>query len=188
MGADVDQRTAALLVFIQEHTPGRNGAAADGMCFGIIDLAQLAGLTGLLQILRVGTVPVLIADGQHFSRAAGGIQHFLSLFGVNRHGLFAHDMLTSLQSVHCDKAVFPVGSADMNHLDGFILQQLFVIRVILGPGYTEFLGGFFGALFNNIAEGHHLNVFHFLEGGHVLAVGNSAAADNAQLYDSFHRN
>ena len=41
MGTDIDQGTAALLFFINEYAPGRNGSSADRMSLCIVNIAQL---------------------------------------------------------------------------------------------------------------------------------------------------
>ena len=74
----------------------------------------------------------------------------------------------------------------MNHINAFILQELVIIGVIFCARYAVFFGGFLCALLDEIAERDHFAIFHFLQGGHMLAVGNSAAADNSYFDDLFH--
>ncbi|MNC83536.1 hypothetical protein D3C75_1375440 [compost metagenome] len=50
MGADIDQRTAALGLFVKKYAPGRNRTAADGLRFGIINLSKLVVLAYGMQI------------------------------------------------------------------------------------------------------------------------------------------
>ena len=103
MCSDIDQGTATLLILVQEHAPCRHCTAADRVCFCEIDLAQLACFTFLFQILAVGTIAALIPDGQDLSRLFRSVQHFLSFGTVDRHGLFAHDILAGVQRIHCNK-------------------------------------------------------------------------------------
>ena len=63
MRADIDKRTAALFFFIDEHAPGRNGAATDGNRFRIVNVAKHAGFGLLFEVERILTVSVLITDG-----------------------------------------------------------------------------------------------------------------------------
>ena len=54
MGANVDQGAAALIFRIQEHAPRGYGPAADGLRPGVVDIAQFAVFTDLLQVHAVG--------------------------------------------------------------------------------------------------------------------------------------
>ena len=62
------------------------------------------------------------------------------------------------------------------------LEQLVVIGKYLRARNAEFLRGLLCALFNDVAERDHLHVVQLLERGHMLAVRNAAAADDADSY------
>ena len=79
-----------------------------------------------------------------------------------------------------------VRGADMNTLDALILEQLSVIRIDFCALDAEFLCRLYGSLLNDIAESYHLGLFDFFERGHMLAVGDSAAADDAYSDFSSH--
>ena len=66
------------------------------------------------------------------------------------------------------------------------LQQFLIIGKDLRAGHAVFLGGLLSALFDDVAERDHFNVLQLLQGGHVLAVGDAAAADNTN-FDHIHR-
>ena len=68
------------------------------------------------------------------------------------------------------------------------LEQLFIIGK-----YLRILGavlglGLFGALNNQIAEGDQLGLAQRLDGGHMLAVGDTAAADDTSFQLISHDN
>ena len=63
MGADIDERTAALLILVEEYAPGGHGAAADGQRAGIVDFTQITVVNGGLQVGGIGTVAALIPNG-----------------------------------------------------------------------------------------------------------------------------
>ena len=78
----------------------------------------------------------------------------------------------------------------MDHVDGFVLQQLLVIGVNLGVLGAVLLGGFFRPFGDNVAECHHGGVGLFTQCGEVLAEGDAAAADysdfqNCVLHNGF---
>lgn len=144
MGADVDEGAAALLVLVEEHTPGRNGAPADGVGLGEIDVTERPGVHRFFHQQAVRTAAVLIPDGQLFAGLTGGVQHFLGVGGGLGHGLLAHHMLARLQRGHRDFTVGAVGGADMHHVDAAVLKQLPIVLVHLGPRRAKFLGRLFG--------------------------------------------
>ena len=74
----------------------------------------------------------------------------------------------------------------MNTLDALILEQLSVIRIDFCALDAKFLCRLYGSLLNDIAESYHLGLFDFFERGHMLAVGDSAAADDAYSDFSSH--
>ncbi len=185
MGADVNQRTAALLILVQEHAPRRHGTPPDGSRLGIVDVAEGTGEALVLHVLRVGTLAALVADGQQLAGLAGGVQHLLCLGGIDCHGLLAHDVLARVQGVHGDEAVGAVGRADVHHVDGFVLQQLAVVGIHRRVGRAVVLLCFAGALLNDVAERDHLHTRYLPERRHMLAVSNSAASDNADPHGLF---
>ena len=67
MGANVDQRAAALLGLVGEHAPGGNAAAAQIGGLGVVYVAQPAVVDNALGNLVYGEVAVLVADGQHLA-------------------------------------------------------------------------------------------------------------------------
>ena len=95
-------------------------------------------------------------------------------------------MLAGVKRVDGDLGVFLVRRADVYHFDGRILQKLFIIGINLGVGRSELFLCFLRLFGDNIAKSDHTDVFDFLERGHVLAVGNTAAADDADIHNSFH--
>ena len=89
-------------------------------------------------------------------------------------------MLARLQRGHRDFTVGAVGGADMHHVDAAVLKQLPIVLVHLGPRRAKFLGRLFGPLHDDVAERHHVGLVRLRpQGGHVLAVGDAAAADDA---------
>ena len=184
MSTDVDQRTAALLVLVEEYAPGGNGSAAEGGSLGVVDVTEGAVHSLLLEVLRAHGLAGLVADGQLLAATLLGIQHLLGLDGIDGHGLLAHDVLACVQRVHGDEAVGAVGGADVNHLNGLVGQKILVVLVDLGVGGAVLGLGGLGALDDDVAEGDQLHVGELREGGHMLAVGDTAAADDTDLYDS----
>ncbi len=70
----------------------------------------------------------------------------------------------------------------MNHVDGLVLEQLFIVGIDLRAFDAVFPGGLLGALLDDVAEGDHFHVGQLLQRGHVLAVGDAAAADDTDSY------
>ena len=60
-----------------------------------------------------------------------------------------------------------------------ILEQLFIVGVDFCIGGAVFLCGLNCSLLNNVAESNHFDLFNIFKGGQMLAVGDTAAADNA---------
>ena len=168
VGADVDQRAAALFVLIEEDAPGGNGTTTDGMRLGVVDFAQFAVLAQLLEVQGIGTLAVLVADGEHFAGALRGIDHLLGLGGGFGHGLFAHDMLARLERVHRDEGVGLVRREHMDHVDGLVLEQLLVVGADLGAGNTVFGGGLHGTFLHDVTERDHFDIGQLFQAGHVL--------------------
>ena len=187
VGADIDQGTAALIFRIQKHAPGGHGPAANGLGAGVVNVAQFAVFTELFQIHAVLTETALIADGQLFAGALGRVQHLLGLGGIDGHGLFAHDMLARLQRVHRDERMLLVGGQHMHHVDVLLLQQLLIVGINPGVRGAIFFGGLFRPLLHHIAESDHFNRIDLFQRGHMLAVGDAAAADDADMQFTIHR-
>ena len=184
---DVNEGTAALLVFVEEHAPGGNGSSADGGCLCVIDVAEHAVFGFLLHVDRVGAEAALIPDGKQFTAALLRVQHFLRLGGVDCHRLFAHDVLSGVQRIHRDETVRAVGRQDMHDLDLRVGKQFLIVGVHLGFGRSVFFRRLFGSLPEDVAEGDHLHTFHLFQRRHVLAVCDAAASDDADLHRSlFH--
>ena len=182
MGANVNQRTAALLGLVGKHAPGGNAAAAQIGGLSVVDIAQPAVVHNLLGNLVHREVTVLIADGQHLAGAVPGVQHLLGVGGGGSHGLLAQHMLAGFQSGHSDLAVSHVGGQHMHSVNGGISQQVVIIRVNLGVRSAILLGGLLSALGDQVAESHHVHIFLLL--GHareVFAVGDAAATNKADL-------
>ena len=53
MCADIDKRTAALLIFVKEYAPGRNGSSADCESSCVIDFTEVTVFTALLEIKSI---------------------------------------------------------------------------------------------------------------------------------------
>ncbi|MNE58553.1 hypothetical protein D3C80_1535910 [compost metagenome] len=62
MGSDINKRSPALLLFVQEYSPGRNSPAADRKRLTQIDVAKLAIFTELLKVLAVTAEAVLVSN------------------------------------------------------------------------------------------------------------------------------
>ena len=178
MSSDVDKGTAALLVFFQKYTPCRNEAAPYRKRLCVIDVTELTAVGGSLKIESVVSLTVLIADSQLSAGTLCGVQHFLSLGGVNSHRLFAHNILAGFKRVNGDEAVRTVGRADVNHVDGLIAEQLPVIGVYLCVGSTVLFAGSLCALLDYVAESDHINLGNGLKTEKMLAVCDTAAADD----------
>ena len=95
-------------------------------------------------------------------------------------------MLARFERVYCNERMRAVRSADMNAFNALVLEQLSVIRIDFCALDAEFLCRLYGSLLNDIAESDHLGLFDFFERGHMLAVGDSAAADDAYSDFSSH--
>ena len=186
VGADIDKRTAALLILVEENAPGRNRSAAQCDGAAVINIAEVAVVARLLEIERIGSPALLIADSQLLAGALCGLVHFLRLGIGLCHGLFAHNVLARFERVYCDERMRAVGGADMDALYALILEQLSVIGIDLCALDAELLCRLYGSLLNDIAESDHLGLFDFFERGHMLAVGDSAAADDAYSDFSSH--
>ena len=100
MGTDIYERTAALLILVKEHAPCGHSPAAKRDSSAVIDIAEIAVFTRLLEIEGVGSPAGLIADGQLLAGALRSLTHSLCLGIGLGHGLFAHDMLARLKSVN----------------------------------------------------------------------------------------
>ena len=186
VGADIDKRTAALLILVEENAPCRNSSAAQCDGAAVIDIAEIAVVARLLEIERIGSPALLIADSQLLAGALCGLVHFLRLGIGLCHGLLTHDMLARFERVYCDERMRAVRSADMNAFNALVLEQLSVIRIDFCALNAELLCRLYGSLINDIAESDHLGLFDFFERGHMLAVGDSAAADDAYSDFSSH--
>ena len=185
MSTDIDQRTAALLVFVEENAPCRNSSATKGGSLGVIDLTEGAVQSLLLEVLGTGGLAGLIADGQLLAAALLSIQHLSGLGGVDGHGLLAHDVLARVQRVYGDEAVGTVGGADVNYLNGLVSQKILVVFVDLSVGSAVLGLGGLSTFYDDVTEGHHFHVGKLFQRGHMLTVGDTAAADDTDLYDSF---
>ena len=186
VGADIDKRTAALLILVEENAPGRNRSAAQGDGAAVIDIAEVAVVARLLEIERISSPALLIADSQLLAGALRGLVHLLCLGIGLCHGLFAHNVLARLERIHRYKRMRAVGGADMDALYALVLEQLSVIGIDLCALDAELLCGLYRSLLDDIAESDHLGLFDLFKCGHMLAVGDAAAADNAYSYLSFH--
>ena len=180
MGADVDEGTAALLGFIRKHAPGGHATAAQVRGLGIVNIPQPAVVHHFFRHLVHMEVAVLVANGKDLPGAVPGLQHFFGVCLAGGHGLFAQDVLARLHSGAGDLAVRHVGGQHVHGIDGGILQQLVVIGVHLRIGRSVCFGGLHGALLHQVAESNHFGVFNTGHTGEVLAVGNTAAADETQ--------
>ena len=80
-----------------------------------------------------------------------------------------------------------VGGQHMHHVDVIFLQQLFVVGIHPGVRGAVFLGGLFRPFPHNVAESDHLHCVDLFQRGHMLAVGNAAAADNTDMQFAIHR-
>ena len=175
MSADIDQRTAALLLRVQEHAPGGDRSSADGVGLRVVDLSQVAALTGSLQILGVSPVAVLVTDGENLSCLSGGLDHGLGLRVSLCHGLFTHDMLARPQGGDGHRRVGAVGGQYIHHIQLFP-DQLLIIGI--DPGILRSVLRFRldGPLLDQITESHDLKVSVFLHGGQMFGVGDAAAS------------
>ena len=152
------------------------------MSLGEIDVAELTLLGRPLHQQRIGTEAVLIANRQLFTGFLRGFQHQTGVRRGFGHRLLAHDMLAGLQGRHGDLTVGAVGGADMHHVDGFVGQQLMIIHIDLCTFGSVCSRCLLRPFHDQIAERHQFHpVALLLQRGQVLAVGNSAAADNADL-------
>ena len=125
---------------------------------------------------------VLIADGQHLAGAVTGVQHLLGVLGSGRHGLLAENMLAGLEGGNGDLAVGDVGGQNMHGVDGGVTEQLVIVGVHLGVRGAVLLGSLLGALGDKVAECAQIDILGLLgHAGQVLLVGDTAAADKADL-------
>ena len=188
MGSNVDDRTTALCFFIQEHAPVGSRSAAQGVSIGVVDLTHSAGVNKLLCIHRICGITALVTDGQLLAGGFSSLTHSQGIGSGLCHRLFTHNMLAGIESIDGDIGMLPVGSQDMDHFDGLVLQQFLIIGVDLGIRGAIFLGSLLSLLRDNVAECHHLHIGQLLQGRHMLTIGDTAAADNAHIYNTFHKN
>ena len=179
MGPDIDERPAALLVLIQENAPVGCAPASDRICFGIIDIAQIAPIDHALQIRALGLMPVLITNRELPACFLRGLYHAPGISGSLGHRLLAHDMLACIQGIDCNFSMGTVWGAHMYHIDGFVVEQLLVVCIHLCVGCAVFGSGLFCLFPDDIAESHHVCPVDRLQRRHVFSVSDSAAA-----YDS----
>lgn len=90
--------------------------------------------------------------------------------------------LARLERGYRDFAVRAVGRQNEHRVDTFVLQQLAVIGIYLILGFAVIGAGFNRPFLDQIAERDHLRRGISLFRRHVLAVGDTAAADNADPY------
>ena len=103
-----------------------------------------------------------------------------------------------MQRIHGDEGVAAVGRADVDRIQ-IELEQFLIIGENLRILGAVILLGLFGALDDQVAESNHLHIVfrhdfglmlvlerirQTLDGGHVLAVGDTAAANDTNLDDS----
>ena len=74
-----------------------------------------------------------------------------------------------------------VGRADMDGVEAARAEHLFVVGIDLRSRRAVLLGGFFGAVSENVAERDLLHAGNGGEAGHVLAVGDAAAPDDGNF-------
>ena len=134
VGGNINDRTAALFLLVEEHAPVRRAASADGKAVRVIDLAKLARFDVLLCIGAFRLVTVLIADGQSLARCFCRVKHSLGVSGGLCHGLFAHHVLACIKRVDRDLRVLQIGRQNVNDLDLLVLQELTVILIHLRVG------------------------------------------------------
>ncbi|MNC32609.1 hypothetical protein D3C75_809710 [compost metagenome] len=181
MGADIDQRPAALRFLIQEHAPGWHRAAADGLGFGIIDFSKPIILAYGVQVSRIRPEAVLVPNGQLLSCPPRRVNHRLSFRSGFGHGLLTHHMLPGLHSSDGNFRMGNVRRTHMDHIYTCILKQLFIIGVNRSAFISELCFCLLGTFRHDIAERYHHRTLHFLQRWHMFAVGDTAAADNSYL-------
>ena len=179
MGTDVDQRTAALFVFVQEHAPGRNGTTTDRGCLCVVNVAEGTGESFALEELGIVSLAALVSDGELFAVALCSVEHLLRFHGVDCHRLLTHNVLTGIQCVHGDEAVRTVRGQDVYHIDGLVLKQLFIIRIHRRIRCTVVVLCTNGSFLDQVAERHHFHIGELFQRWHMLAVCDTAAADDA---------
>jgi hypothetical protein len=74
-----------------------------------------------------------------------------------------------------------VGRKYIHHIQLHILKHFFVIGVDLRVLCAVFLRGFVGAFLYDVTKRDHVRLTRLRQIGHVLPVGDSAAADNTRL-------
>ncbi len=180
MNADIDERSSSLLIFFDEHAPGRNTPAAKRLGAGIVNLAHVTVIDVILQKHGGTGKASLESNLQDLSRFFGRLTHKLRLLGVHRQGLLAKHVLAGVQRIYRRMQVKSVGGRDGNGIDLLIFQKLSVIRV--GFGDTELVRRFLGGSGVHIANGDHFaKVRRACVARHVAALGDAAAADNSDL-------
>ena len=183
MRADVDQRTAALCVFVEENAPGGNRSAADGGSLGVVDIAEGAVLNLLLQIERIGTVTALIADRELLAAALCRVKHLLCFERVDGHRLFAHNVLACLKCGNGDLRVPAVRGQNVYDVDGGIVEQNPIVGGDHRIGGAVFCLCFFCTLEDNVAKRDESDVLQLVQRGEMLSVCNAAASDDAYADD-----
>ena len=159
MRTDIDKRTAALSVFIKENAPCRNLSSSECGSLRIVDITKRAAFNLFLEIKSVRTVTALVADRELFARSLSGIKHLLCFSRIDRHRLFAHNVLACFKSGNRNLAVPTVGSKNVNDIYRFVLEKLSVVLIDIGVLCSVFFLCLFGSFNDYIAESNHFNVF-----------------------------
>jgi hypothetical protein len=129
---------------------------------------------------------VLIADGELLSALLRGLHHGARVRGRLGHGLFAHDVLARVQRVDGHLRVHPVRRQYIHDVNGFVLKKPMIVRVGFRAFRAVLGAGLFGALRNQVAERHDVRAVDGLQGRQVLAIGDSAAADDTNTQSFAH--
>ena len=186
VSSDVYERTAALLVLVEEHTPVRNCSTTDSRSLSIIYLTENAIVCLGLEVNRIVTETVLVTYGELLAGSVCSIDHLLCLSRVYSHRLLTHNVLSCLKSVNCNKAVRTVRSTYVNNLNALVSKKILVVLVSLCVGCTELCSRSLSSLKHDITESNDLAAIDCSKSGKMLSVCDASASNNSNFYVSFH--
>ncbi len=175
MDADIDEGTAAGLLFAGEPAaPTGNAAAAHIARPAEVYFAQVAGCDILFEPLRFGTETGGHAHLEHQAGCVGRFDHLFSPVRLDGHRLFAQHVLACLQCGYGNLVVYVVGYGDNHRFDIIALKQFAIVQVC-GLCAVFFLAALcpFG---NDVAHGD--GFYHAAHSARFQMAGTIAAATN----------
>ena len=124
MHADVEQRAASGRRLLGERPPRRDAQPAHRVRFGMVDLAEHAGIDDALERARPRIVAIELRGHQDLARLACPVEHLMRLLHRRRERLFAEDVRSCFQRADRNLAMERVRQADADDVRLFLLQHL----------------------------------------------------------------